>query len=645
MKLQLLDILIIALYLIGMVVIGLILKKRASQNMDSYFLGGKSLPFYMLGLSNASGQFDISGTMWMVTLAFVYGLKSAWVPWLWPVFNQVFLMVYLSVWLRRSNVLTGAEWIQTRFGTDRGARLSHTIVVVYALIGVLGFLSYGFIGVGKFMEIFFPWNVVSQFVPFDIPAEYVPHAYGIFFTAIATVYVILGGMFSIVWTDVVQFAIMTVAGITIAVIAMMKVSPETLAAIVPAGWDSLMPDWTLNLQWADIFSDVNEKITNDQYGLFGIFLMMMLFKGVCASMAGPAPNYDMQKILSCRTAKEAALMSGSVPVILLIPRYLMIMGFAVLALAFFSDLDLTTGSGAIDFELILPNAITQFAPVGVCGLLLAGLLAAFMSTFASTANAAPAYIVNDIYKKYINPQADDRTMIRMSHLVTIIVVAVSVVIGFFVESVNSVLQWITSALWGGYIAANLLKWHWWRFNGNGYFWGMITGILASLVCPLVFDHYTMVDGQFVERVGAFAHNAPLLPLFYFPLLFVISLIGCVVGTYAAPAVDEATLERFYLTVRPWGFWRPVHERVVAKYPQVKANGHFKRDMFNVCIGIVWQMSLTVIPMYLVIKDGMPLVSSILVLLITSLILKKNWYDKMCRDEAEYQAVMAELEKK
>ena len=73
----------------------------------------------MLGLSNASGQFDISGTMWMVTLAFIYGIKSAWVPWLWPVFNQIFLMVYLSVWLRRSNVLTGAEWIQTRFGKNK----------------------------------------------------------------------------------------------------------------------------------------------------------------------------------------------------------------------------------------------------------------------------------------------------------------------------------------------------------------------------------------------------------------------------------------------------------------------------------------------------------------------------------------------
>ena len=112
MKLQLVDVLIIAAYLVIMIVIGLLLKKKASKNLDSYFLGGKTLPFYMLGLSNASGMFDISGTMWMVYLAFVYGLKSLWIPWLWPVFNQIFLMIYLSVWLRRSNVLTGAEWIE-----------------------------------------------------------------------------------------------------------------------------------------------------------------------------------------------------------------------------------------------------------------------------------------------------------------------------------------------------------------------------------------------------------------------------------------------------------------------------------------------------------------------------------------------------
>ena len=389
MKLQLVDVLIIAAYLVIMIVIGLLLKNKASKNLDSYFLGGKTLPFYMLGLSNASGMFDISGTMWMVYLAFVYGLKSLWIPWLWPVFNQIFLMIYLSVWLRRSNVLTGAEWIRTRFGYGRGANLSHTIVVLYAVIGVLGFLSYGFIGIGKFMEIFFPWEVVSQYVPFDVAPQYVPHVYGIFFTTIATLYVMLGGMLSIVWTDVVQFGIMTVAGVVIAVIAMTNVTPEMLAAHVPAGWDSPFFGWTLDLDWSNLLPVAMDKIAADQYSLFTIFVMMMLFKGVFLSMAGPAPNYDMQKILACKSPKEAALMSGSVPVILLIPRYLMIMGFAVLAIVFFSE-DFRAMGSAVDFETILPRAIGQFVPVGLAGLLLAGLLAAFMSTFASTVNAAPA---------------------------------------------------------------------------------------------------------------------------------------------------------------------------------------------------------------------------------------------------------------
>lgn len=120
MKLGLLDFLIIAVYLTSTVVIGLVLKKRAQQSKKSYMLGGNRLPWYLLGLSNASGMFDISGTVWLVTILFVYGVKSIWLPWLWPVFNQIFLMVFLSMWLRRSKVTTGAEWIGTRFGFKEG---------------------------------------------------------------------------------------------------------------------------------------------------------------------------------------------------------------------------------------------------------------------------------------------------------------------------------------------------------------------------------------------------------------------------------------------------------------------------------------------------------------------------------------------
>src|SRR5690606_5360742 len=209
------DVLIIALYLVIIVAIGLVLRKRAHRSKDDYLLGGKSIPWYMLGLSNASGMFDISGTIWLVTLMFVYGIKSAWIPWLWPVFNQIFLMVYLSKWLRRSNATTGAEWIGTRFGFKKGATQSHIIVVIFALIMCLGYLAYGFVGLGKFVEIFIPWETISAYIPFDVPLEYVPHFYGTIFTFFAVFYSLIGGMSGIVLADVVQFGIMAIAALVI----------------------------------------------------------------------------------------------------------------------------------------------------------------------------------------------------------------------------------------------------------------------------------------------------------------------------------------------------------------------------------------------------------------------------------------------
>ncbi|HYF66758.1 MAG TPA: sodium:solute symporter family protein [Ohtaekwangia sp.] len=613
MNFTLLDVSIILGYLAMTVMIGFILKKKASQNIKSYFLGSNTLPWYMLGLSNASGMFDISGTMWMVTLLFVYGVKSVWVPWLWPVFNQIFMMVYLSAWLRRSNVLTGAEWIGFRFGKGKGSSMSHIIVVGFAILSALGFLSYGFIGIGKFIEAFVPWTLVSPYIPFELTPEQVPHFYGIVLTSIATLYVILGGMMSIVWTDVLQFTIMTVSCFIIGIIAMNKVDQASLYALVPEGWSNVFFGWELGLDWSNIMPSVNNKIASDGFSLFGIFFMMMLFKGVFASMAGPAPNYDMQKVLATKSPAEAAKMSGFVSLVLLFPRYFMIAGFTVLAIVFLRGEFLAMGDN-VDFETVLPLAINEFVPAGLMGLFLAGLLAAFISTFASTVNAAPAYLINDIYLKYINPQAERKQLINYSYLISLAVVVLSTLIGLYVLSINTVIQWIVSALYGGYIAANVLKWHWWRFNGHGYFWGMAAGIIASMIFPLIFP--------------------TTLPLYYFPLTFLVSIIGCFAGTYAAPATEEAVLKNFYRKVRPWGFWRPVHDKVIAEDPAFKKNKNFKRDMFNVAIGIVWQMCLTLAPIYIIIREDLPLITTIGILLVTSIILKKNWYDKLGKDELD-----------
>ena len=597
MNLHWVDISIIIAYLFATIFIGFYISKRASKDINSYFLGGNTIPWYILGVSNASGMFDITGTMWLVYLVFVYGIKGIFVPWLWPVFNQIFLMVFLSAWLRRSNVMTGAEWIKTRFGTGRGATLSHNIIVVFAIVSVIGFLAYGFKGIGKFSATFLPWDLD-------------PNTYALIFMGITTLYVVKGGMYSVVLTELIQFVIMTVASIAIGIIAMNKVSPEALNAVIPAGWKDILFGWQLNLDWSGILDAANTKISEDGYSLFMLFVGMMVFKGFLVSAAGPAPNYDMQRILATKSPAEAAKMSGLVSVVLFFPRYMMIAGLAVLALVFFSP-QLSAMGDKVDFELILPYALGNFVPTGLLGIVMAGLLAAFMSTFAATVNAAPAYLVNDIYKRYINPDADKKTYVRMSYICSFSVVAIGIGFGFVVDSVNEITQWIVNALWGGYTAANILKWFWWRFNGHGYFWGMVTGIIASLASPLVLD--VKPD------------------LYQFPFILAISLLGCIIATYATKPDDMEVLKDFYRRIRPWGFWKPVHDLVLAEDPNFKANKDFKRDMVNIVVGIVWQTSMIALPVYLIIHENISSLTTVLVLAVTSYILKKNWYDKLEND--------------
>lgn len=599
------DVGIVALYLVATIIIGLIVRKKAQQSKDDYLLGGKSIPWYLLGLSNASGMFDISGTIWLVTLMFVYGIKSAWIPWLWPVFNQIFLMVYLSKWLRRSNVTTGAEWIGTRFGFGKGAKMSHVIVVVFALLVCLAYLAYGFIGLGKFVEIFIPWEAVSPYVPFTVSPQYVPHFYGIIFTLFAVFYSLMGGMSGIVWADVLQFGIMTVAALVVGYLGFQAVGANSLN--VPDGWMSPFFGNKLDLDWGQIIPEVNRKIKEDGFSLFGIFFSMMVFKGILVSVAGPAPTYDMQKILSTKNAAEASKMSGFVSVILMPIRYLMIAGFAALALIYYEKLDLMTATGDVDFELILPSAIQQFVPVGLLGLLLAGLLAAFMSTFAGTLNAAQAYLVNDIYLKY-KKDVTNQQVKTMNYISGVSVVIISILLGFYVENVNSILQWLVSSLYGSYVVANILKWHWWRFNGEGFFWGMVAGMVCAMVLPELFPD--------------------VLELYLFPVIIVISLIGCIAGTYAGKPTEAEVLNRFYYTIKPWGFWKPVNESVKLQYPEFKENTGFKLDMFNVVIGVIAQTILVLIPMYMVFRQTYPLYILVPLLAVTVWLLKKFWWNKL-----------------
>jgi Na+/proline symporter len=592
------DLTIIVLYFALMSAVGWWCANRASRSAESYFLAGKSLPWWLIGVAHGSSGVDITGTIWFVMMLYIYGVKATWLLWVWPLFNVIFRMVYLGVWVRRSNVLTGAEWMRTRFGFSRGAELAYLSIVVYAVVHVIGFLSYAFRGIGEFTKPFFPW---------DLPDE----TYAVAVLLITGTYCVVGGMYSVVINDLIQFGLLLVAAIGIAVVAIVLIEPAQILAAVPPGWNELFFGWKLDLDWSALMPQLNQRIYGpitqggDGYSMFAFFTGMLLLKGVLVSMAGPTPNYAIQHILSTRSPREAALENLMMALVSLAPRFLLVAGIATLGIVFFSP-DLAAMGAKVNFEKILPNVLNKFVPVGLKGVLIAALLAAFMSTFVSTVNSGAAYVVNDIYKRYINPNAPPRRYVVLAWITSSAVVLLGILFGLATKSVHGVTEWIVSALVPAFVAPNVLKWHWWRFNGYGFFAGMVAGTAAAILKIFL----------------------PVHPVLGFLLILAISFAASVlVCLLTAPESDEV-LKSFYRTVRPWGAWGPVLEKCRAEDPAIERNRDFPRDSFNILVGMVWQTSMVTAPIYLAIQHWRELVFSAVVFAVTSAILKRTWYDHL-----------------
>ncbi len=187
------------------------------------------------------------------------------------------------------------------------------------------------------LKYLFPGILFNHIFHFNIAPQYVAHFYGIVFTLFAVFYSVLGGMHSIVLGDLIKYIVMTVGCISIGIIAMMHLHGSINTSC--AAWMAQSIFWmAFEFELVELsFRHANKKIKDDGFELFGLFFMMMLFKGVFASLAGPAPNYDMQKILSSRSPKEASKMTGFVSIILLPIRYSMVIGLTVLGLLYFNS--------------------------------------------------------------------------------------------------------------------------------------------------------------------------------------------------------------------------------------------------------------------------------------------------------------------
>jgi Na+/proline symporter len=231
-----------------------------------------------------------------------------------------------------------------------------------------------------------------------------------------------------------------------------------------------------------------------------------------------------------------------------------------------------------DPEQVMPMVLHQFLPTGLKGIVIAGLLAAFMSTFSATINSAASFVVRDLMQPFLNKKIDAKEWVKFSKIATVFVVLIGVGIGFQAKSIAQIWNWMMMALGAGIIIPNFLRWYWWRMTGWGYAAGVAGGILLSLA-------------------ALFYPSAPMYIIF--PPICAGSLLASIIGSLLTPPVNKDTLVSFYCTVRPFGWWKPVkaEAELLPDENLTKSESPF-RAILNTFLGMIAITGFYLFPMYL-----------------------------------------------
>lgn len=586
MTLSTLDQIIVVLYLATIMGIGFAMKRKAAKGMSSYFLGGRSLPWWALAMSGSSSYFDITGTMWIVSTFIALGLKGMWVHMLWGFPITAFYLAYMGKWIRRSGVMTGAEWMKTRFGPGKAgdiARLSYTL---FAILTICALLGYSAIGMGKFGSIFLPFS---------------PIVCAMLILGVTGLYVILGGFHGIVRVEIVQTVVLSAGAIVFAIIGYLHFDPVIFAAKIPHGWGDILPSMR-PVSFQGLVSGGTD------YSLFGALVAVWVAKGLLLCLSGPEQLYDFQRFLAAKDERDASKL-GALWGLIHTVRWSFAMAIAVMAIMGLGNAVLDEKLKA-DPETALPLIIGSMLPVGLVGFMLAALLSGFLATFSSTVNGGAAYLVKDVYQRYINPDADNKKLVWISYISSALLIIVGLIISVFGTSINTAFLWIFGTLAAGILPPNVLRWYWWRLNGQGYAAGVFGGMALSL-------GQVFLDTMYLDKP---------LPLYIgFPVIAIVSVLITITVSLLTQPTDIETLKNFYRKVQPAGAWGPAKAALLGEEPTFKKQSPFWRDAMNTLIAMVGITSLYVSMLYLVLhrlEVGFMLIGTTLM---TIFVLYFTWY--------------------
>ena len=603
MNLTPLDTAIVAVYLASVIAIGFYVKRKSAAGLESYFLGNRQMPWWMLAMSGSSSYFDITGTMWIVSLLVTLGLRGMWIQFVWGFIIAAFYMTFMGKWIRRSGVITGAEWMVKRFGTGRQGDLARLSYTVYAIMTISALLGYTAVGMGKFGAEFIPLKIADPLLKERLCAALI--------IGITGLYVVVGGFRGLTLVEFFQTIILTAGAVMVAYLGFAAFRTTNMAAPPPADWYSIWPKWTLE---RNVPADSVYYVKDSMYYLFGLIVLTYVGKGMLLCSSGPEQLYDFQKFLAVRNPREASLM-GMLWGVFHTVRFPMAAGIAVLGIVGFAGEPQLLAKIQTDPEKVLPMVVAHALRPGLRGLALAALISAFMGTFSATVNGGASYLVRDVYQRYIRPQASNRELVYASYAASVVFILVGIGISLRAKSINTMFTWIMATLGAGVLMPNVLRWYWARMNGWGYFTATAAGMGLSLAQAIL------------ENSGHL--NWPVYKTF--PLLAGIVMVVAVVVTLLTEPVDEETLKRFYRDVQPTGAWGKIAAAVQRDDPGFKKEP-FGIDLLNVCIAVPWLATLYTAPVLLVTHQMKAAAIAFGIVGVLTVVLALTWWPNLPKKE-------------
>lgn len=519
MELALLDYIIIVTFFAISLAIGLKFRKQAGKDISQFFLGGRNLPWYIAGISMVATTFAADTPLAVTELVAQNGIAGNWLWWNMLAGGMLTTFFFARYW-RRAEVLTDIEFIEMRYSGVaarflRGFRALYFGVFMNVLI--IGWVN---IALMSLLQVFF-----------DIPEnQLIWYVGGAMLIVVA--YSAMSGLLGVAFTDVVQFVIAMAGSIILAILVLNSEEiggVQNLKANLPAG--------TL-----DFFPMVGNEGSGTMLALgLGSFLAFVGFQWWASWYPGAEPGgggYIAQRMMSTKSEKDAIYSTLFFQIAHYCIRPWPWIIVALCAVILYPNLS------AEDSKLGYVMAMKDFLPTGLKGLLLVAFFAAYMSTISTQLNWGTSYIINDFYKRFVKPQANNKQLVNASRVGTFLIMLIALFATTLMTTISGVWAFIIEC-GAGLGLVMILRWYWWRINAWSEIVATVAPFIAYALAKFVFVQYDPTWGQ---GIGENPKG------FFFTVAF--TTVAWMVTTFVAKPTDTSVLQSFFDKIKPDGNWRP-----------------------------------------------------------------------------------------